>query len=334
MSAQATPIFEPLVLVGLIREVAEASGVLEPKAISERAWDGAKATTNVEAPTARSIAARLCVPWPKLREIAFMDEPGRSIALGRAIGEKAQDWLTPEYISFALNLMARRRGKRTVNPGEYEQERAVLLSQDRAHWLHGGRLKLPNTNQIEVTSGGWSPALRAAGLEDSRSPEYERQRVLPNTLDILERCYEAHGCQPTQGECETFARANGIPFPRRKQGWNSYLSEWRERRRERGLPIPDGPPPKSERPDYSQDLGASLEGERRGKRRWDNYDEAVEWVARYLAQLEPGKKASQRSYGLWAATQEGAIYPGSIQTNHGGWIKVRDAAWERLKTGG
>jgi hypothetical protein len=333
MSSQAPLIFEPLALVGLIREIAEASGVPEPRSISQRAWDSARERANVSSPPARSIAARLHLPWPKLREIAFMVEPGRSIALGLAIGEKAQDWLAPEYISFALNLAARRRGKQTVNPGEYEHERALLLGQDRSHWLHGGRLKLPTKNQIEVASGGWNPALRAAGLEDSKSPEYGRQEVVPSIPDILERCYEAHGSQATRPECETFARANGIPFPVPKKGWGSYVSEWKEQRRERDLAIPDGPPPRSERPDYSLDLGASREGERRRKTSWNNLDEALDWVTRYLAQLEPGETASQRSYGLWAATQEGAIYPSAIRRNHGGWVKVREAAWERLKTG-
>jgi hypothetical protein len=131
-------------------------------------------------------------------------------------------------------------------------------------------------------------------------------------------------------ECEAFAQANSIPFPKRRQRWSHYLSEWKKQRRERGLSIPAGPPPKSERPDYSQSLGESREEERRRRHRAGRFDEAVDWVARYLAQLKPGETASQRSYGIWAATQEGAIYPSSIQTNHGGWIKVRDAARERL----
>jgi hypothetical protein len=148
MSEPANIRYEPLSLIELIREVAEASGVSEPRCISQRAWDTARTSVNPKAPAARSICARLRLPWRKVLEIAFWDEPGRAISLGLAMGEKQQDWLTPEYVSFALNLAAQRRGKHTVNPGEYEQERALLLRQDQSHWLHGRRLKLPNTKQI------------------------------------------------------------------------------------------------------------------------------------------------------------------------------------------
>lgn len=323
---------EPLMLLGIVREVAEASGAPEPRAISQRAWDGARMTADVEAPTARSIAARLRVPWPKLREIAFMDEPGRSIALGRALGEEEQDWLTPQYAGFVLRLAARRLGKRTVSPREYMRERKTLLASDDAHWLHGRRLILPNVEQLRVAAGSWDAALTSAGLDDSRSPEYGRRRRPPSIIDILDRCYEAHGAEPTSSESEVFSRANGIPYPRRERGraWSSYVSEWKEGRRGRGLATPDRPPPTARRPDYTIDVGAGHADERRAQGR-DDFDEAVSWGMRYLVQLSPGERATERGYDAWASGQEGAFYTGAFQLHHGGWSKVRDVAWTRLR---
>jgi hypothetical protein len=331
MRKQAEVNYEPLSLIELVWEIAEASSSPEPRLISQRAWDSARAGVNPNAPVARSISARLRLSWKKVLEIAFWTEPRRAIALGHAMGEDQQDWLTPQYVSFSLNLAARRRGKPTITPGEYEQERASLLEQDRAHWLHGGRLKLPNTNQIVTAAGDWDEALSAAGLNDSLSPGYRRDNEIPTIPEILERCYEAHEAEPTVKECEVFAQANSIPFPNRRRLWASYLDDWKQQRLERGLASPNGPPPLSERPDYSRDMGARREGERRRKRR-DDFDEAVEWVARYLTQLRPGETASQRSYGRWAGTQDGAIYPSTIRLRHGSWVPVRDAAKARLRT--
>jgi hypothetical protein len=37
-------------------------------------------------------------------------------------------------------------------------------------------------------------------------------------VEVLDRCYEHHGTEPTLGELVQFARANGIPFPRKEHG--------------------------------------------------------------------------------------------------------------------
>jgi hypothetical protein len=309
----------------------------EPKSISQRAWDKTRATANVQAPAARSIAARLRVPWSKLLEIAFMAEPGRSIALGQAIGEKEQDWLTPEYISFALRLVARRRNKRTVTPREYQQERKALVTDERSHWLHGRKLLLPNVEQIRVAAGTWDEALRAAGLPDSKSDVYQsdlRSRRASSIIDILERCYQAHNAEPTSEEITIFARVNSIPFPRleRGRGWADYVREWKEQRASKGLDIPAGPPPKAQRPDYSVNVGAARPGEKRARERKD-FEEAVRWVTLYLVHLAPGERATQRGYSTWAHEQDGAPSSSAFALHHGGWVKVRDAAWDRIKSG-
>lgn len=332
MPARPTPAREPLVLLDVVRDVAEASGSPDPRAVSQRAWDVARDGVGADAPPARRVSALLRLPWAKVLALAFMDEPGRSVALGRALGEEEQDWLTPEYAGFVLRLVARRLGKHTVSPREYMRERKALLACDDAHWLHGRRLILPNVEQLRLAAGSWDAALTSAGLGDSHSPGYGRRRKPPSIIDILDRCYEAHGAEPTSSENEVFARANGIPYPRRERGraWSSYVGEWKEGRRGRGLAIPDGPPPTAWRPDYVIDVGAAHAGERRAQSR-DDFDEAVSWAMRYLVQLSASERATERGYNAWASGQEGACYTGAFQLHHGGWSKVRDAAWERLR---
>lgn len=321
--------YEPLDLLDVVQAVAQAARAPDPSTISQRAWDAGREGAYADVPSARAIAAFLKLPWEKVRELAFSSGPGRSIALGRGLGREQQDWLTPEYASFALNLVAQRLGKRSVSPSEYTQAVETLLAEDNAHWLHGRKLLLPNAEQLRVAAGTWDAALHAAGLHDSQSIGYGRKKAPPNIIEILERCFEAHGTEPTASDSEIFARANAIPYPRKKQAWATYVSEWKEQRRSKGLAVPDRPPPTSERPDYSLDVGAGLSGERRMEDRKD-FDAAVAWAMRYLAQLRPGERATQRGYNAWAVTQDGAFYNSSFQRHHGGWAKVRDAARERL----
>jgi hypothetical protein len=335
MSARPASAYEPLHLLDVVREVAEASCSPAPQAVTRRAWDVARGDLGADAPSARRVAALLRLSWAKVLALAFMREPGRSIALGRALGKKQQDWLTPEYSGFVLRLVAHRLGRQTVSPREYMTERKALLASDNAHWLHGRRLILPNADQLRTAAGSWDAALRAAGLDDSHSAEYGRERKSPpSILDILDRCYEAYGTEPTVRDSEVFARANGIPYPRRERGraWSSYVSEWKEQRRGKGLPVPNGPPLTDRRPDYAVDVGAGHADKRRMGHRED-FDEAVSYVMRYLVQLSPGERATQRSYDAWAYGQEEAAYSSAFQRHHGGWSKVRDTAWARLMRG-
>jgi hypothetical protein len=124
------------------------------------------------------------------------------------------------------------------------------------------------------------------------------------------------------------ASANGIPFPREERGraYSSYVEQWKDWRAARGLDVPDLPPPKCERPDYSRDVGAALPVEMRATRAWSNHDEVVAWVARYLAELESRDRASQRAYDAWARQQTDARWA-SVLDRHGGWAEVGEEAW-------
>lgn len=127
-----------------------------------------------------------------------------------------------------LRLIATRLGVLTLTPAQYVSERAFLLAQDNARRRHGGHLRLPNQAQLVTAAGTWRRALRLAGLAGGQGYGGQRSRVQPvSAVEALERCFAHHGTQPTSLELEldAFAKANGIPTPRRQDGvpWSEYL---------------------------------------------------------------------------------------------------------------
>jgi hypothetical protein len=326
--------FEPLALLHVVREVARSSLVDDPQRISTRSWDAARELSErfADVPAARRICEHLRLPWEKIRELAFMNGHAQRVALGHALGGEQADWLTEEYRSFALRLIARHLGAATLTPGQYRAARHAMLGSGRSRRSIPRPVPIPTAEQIETLAGGWDEALAQAGLAPRHGLGGHHARVGPvRIVEVLDRCYEHHRTEPTLGELVLFARGNGIPFPRKERGrpYRSYVKEWKDGRSARGLDVPNAPPPKCERPDYSSDVGAALPGERRAKSVWADHDEVVTWVARYLVELNVRDGASQRAYDAWARQQDGAPWA-SVLERHGGWVAVREEAWERI----
>jgi hypothetical protein len=299
---------------------------VEPTMVSQSAFDAARARSlnYASLPRGKQIAEQLKKRWRVVLTIAH-EPPGRHAhLLGLKEKEPEQDWLTDDYVAYMLKLVARRLNAATVTPSEYRLERAALLKEDRASWLHGAQRLLPNDEQIRTACGSWDNALLLAGLKLGPGRGGHKRLQMPTLAGLLERCHEHHGVLPTRSELQTFARANGIPFPTMKgKNWAATVREWRATRTAMGLATPEKPPPLRERPDYTRDVNAALPGERR-QRTWSQA-ECVASVTRYLAQLSSGQHSTKRGYDAWA--KHAADAPrASIFDEHGGWNAVREAA--------
>jgi hypothetical protein len=309
-----------------VREIALIVDAEQPIEIPQRAFDAAREDSArfSDLPPARSIARQLRMPWSDALALAHEPPSTHAHRLGRALTRPEQNWLTEEHIVYVLRLVARSLDVDSVSPGEYRREREAMLAVDSSRYLHGRRLRLPTDDQIRIAvDGDWNRALALAGLS-ARAPH---SGVGASTLDLLERCYAAHGAQPSAEELRRFARANRIPYqPDRKRTWNECVEAWKRLRRARGLSVPAGLPPRDQRPNYSRNVGAARAGERR-RRDWSHIEDCVEIVMIYLSELG-SVRSSKRSYQDWAAGRDDASAP-SIFDQHGGWGHVRALAMAR-----
>jgi hypothetical protein len=327
------PRLDGLMLLCGVREVASHADAENPIQVSQRRFDAARQVSRTFAnlPRAHRIAERLRMPWRDVLVLAHAPASTHAHRLGRAQTEPAHDWLTHDLIAFALRLLALRLNVRSVSPVQYRTERAKLLREDRAAYLHGRQLRLPSEDQIRVAMGGdWDAALARADLAP-RSPRGDqgRGKYAPTTAEVLDRAYEAHGTEITSKEIWVFAAANSIPYGReRGRLWAECVAEWKQQRAARDLDVPAGPPPLDQRPDYSRAVGAALPGETR-QQDWSKIEDCLPYVIAYLRQLRAGERSTKRGYQEWAREQSDAPSSSSFD-QHGGWERVRREAQARM----
>jgi hypothetical protein len=334
---------EPLALLKAVREIAALADPDKQTSASQHEFDAAARrlrTSSVDRgrlPAARQVARELGLPWRDVLALAHEPDVRQAHALGlRSRKWAPEGWLTMERVRFALRLVAGRRQVGTLTMGAYDSERDALLAADARDWLHGRRLRLPDAEAIRLASGGWDAALRLAGLEAcARSPREIRQVILPR-LDVMDRFCDHYGEQPTKRALEAFARGNSIPMSdENKRPWSETVAEWRQRRRERGLPDPRVTQRKGGRgakaPNYSANVGAARPHERPHRGKWSDEEACVEWVARYLANLPPRERSTQAGYRRWASQHPNAP-SASRFAQHGGWEAVRRAAEAKALT--
>jgi hypothetical protein len=325
---------EPHLLLAAVREVSKLANPATPAEASQRAFDNARPRSSRfhDLPAARNIAATLKLPWREVLEVAHEPDDRHNHLLSVRTYNARRPWLTHEYIGFVLKFAAQRLELRSVSPSQYRVERERMLRADRAGWLHGRQLRLPNTDQIDAAAGGWDTALALAGLA-ARAGLAQRSNGQPRTpaatpLELLERFYAIHGTQPSAAGLRVFAQANGIPYSQnRARRWNESVADWKAKRRARGLRVPDGPPPRGEHPDYTRDVGAALPGEQ-PRSKWD-VEDCIAHVVMYLEQLRPGQRSTARGYTDWVKGRNGCPACSTFD-QYGGWASVRRLALERL----
>jgi hypothetical protein len=308
-----------------VREVSIFADAEHPTEVPQRVFDAARrrATSVAELPRAKNIAARLRLSWRAVLTLAHEPQSTHAHRLSH-LHTHQQDWLTEDYVAFVLRAVAIRLGAESVSPSQYRAERERMLAVDRACWRHGRQLRLPTDDQIRIAVGEWDQALALAGLT-ARAP-HTGNGVTPE--ELLDRCFEIHGAQATEDELILFARSNGIPYrTRRGRTWSECVEAWKAERRARGLPAPDGLPPRRERPDYSKDVGAARPGERR-RHDWGKIEDCAAAVRAYLDQLPSGARSSKRGYQDWASARSDAPSYSAFD-QHDGWGRVRALAHER-----
>jgi hypothetical protein len=324
---------ESLLMLRGVREVSTLAKPWDPVTVSQRSFDEARATSpqHAELPPARRITERLRLSWGEVLDMAHAPEGTHSHRLGRKEQETpASTWLTMEYMVFALKLVAHRLNKPTLTQGEYRAERDEMLSADRARWLHGRQLLLPNERQIAFAVGSWSAALSLAGLSATkRMPPTPKQKILTR-MEAIERFHDHYKEKPTVTALRAFVRGNGLPMSGEDdRAFADTFAEWEERRCEQGLPPARVVDRRIGRrrgcPDYSRNVGAARPGEEPYKRKGRDPAVCVTWIARYIAELGTRERSTKCGYEAWARRHPGAPRAPTF-ARHGGWEKLRRKA--------
>ncbi len=323
-------------LLQRVGDVARAANAVEPTTVTQRAFDAERQRAKCfsDVPTARATAHKLRLGWQEIMELAQEPVPTQKRRLAKKEGEGREEWLTEEHVAAMLGIVAARLGTDSLTREEYAAEREQILAENKQR---ARQTPIPTVDQIRrvardrvpgdksgTTSyaGSWERALRLAGLKPRAKPKLKIVGVA--SVELLERAYKAHGTQLTGADLEVFARANNIPHRRdHKRPWEETVAEWKRNREDEGLPVPAGPPPLAERPDYSKDVGAALPGERRSAQ-WTAVA-CVAALADYVEQLPPGQRAGIKHYRAWQTGRTHTPYFVTLR-QHGGWAKLLAAA--------
>jgi hypothetical protein len=308
----------------------------EPRAVSERAFDRARArsTGHSDLPAARQIAAEVGLGWAEVLEVAHAPEPNKLLALKTRDQRTEHLSLTDERVRYALRLVAGRLSVDSLTKVEYDAERAVIVAADAGDWLHGRRLRLPTANAITLATKSWNAALRIAGLEKRKPAPRTIHQVVLSRVEAAERFHEYYHQQPPSAQALVdFARGNRIGMHTQHGTWAEVMAEWRQWRKDQGKSEPRvvkyrrGPGVKA--PDWSVDVGAPRPGEYRVVGKWADESLCVEWVARYLATLPKTERSTSRGYSAWVRQNPGAPDLDRL-VQHGGWSAVRRKAHDHL----
>jgi hypothetical protein len=233
--------------------------------------------------------------------LALALDPTRSVdsVLGKKEGEEDQPWLTDEDVRAALQIVARRLGKKTLKPVEYREERRLMLGRARRPYRHRAELSLPTEGQIERITGSWDEALEIAELKPR--PQTGGGTGVP-IVAVIELFLETFGYLPGVGQLEGFARAQGIPLVKRERGkpYADYIAELAGERTEWGKWTPAKPlsraKPKLDSPVPGlAALLARFPDAQKRRKRWTR-EECIEALARLLAEWPNDKRLTEDAY--------------------------------------
>lgn len=319
-----------------------------PHLVSQRVFDAAakQHERHADLSSARVIARRLGKPWREVLTLAHSSSKQHATSLSGGRGTNAQPWLTPEYIAYALKLIAHRLGVQTLSQSQYEAERETLLKEHKRQHPRSSRSRLPTVVQIcaytqrelygttsagTSRAGSWLRALELTGLAPNRKPARRKTRTTSVPMELLEQYYATHGVEPTPARLATFAHEQGITHAviRNKEVWSKALKAWYVDRERRGLPATFEPSP----PTLAEQRFAALSFRETGMfptTRWADKEKCVLVVIRYLRQIPKGEYATVDGYQRWAKKQHSATPPLGALERHGGWDTIRVLAHQQM----
>jgi hypothetical protein len=351
---------EDLLLLQLVCKVAILADPARPGEVSQLAWDEARSTLDSPASggpsasdpaipslpsSARSIARSLKRPWREVLEIAH-DSPAWAKRLGADEAKNASRWLTAEHVAYVLKLAARRRGALKLTKKQYENERRLMIEENRRYYLHGRRLRLPTADQLCLFTqreiygangvgvpdvGTWDRALELAGLDSARRGRRRTTAQPLPLLDLLDRYCVAYGSEPTPRRLWRFAEEQKLPYVKMssKRAWTEVILLWRRRREAEGLSAPRAAEPATAGENALAGMRLPTKPKKPRTSAWSDPEKCLQAITRYLEQIPKGKRANVVDYSAWAS-QHGRGPSVPTLKQHGGWTKMRQIAHERM----
>jgi len=297
-------------LLEAIREIVQAVDAEWPQDVRAAQFDGARATSRwPDLPSAAAIQRRWQMAWPQILAMLFV--PGRDPAVTLRVSRRrtAGVRVTLEQAVYYLKLIAGRLAVTTLTAARYDRELAILVSESRAAWLHGGSAPPPTSADIDAAlradgKSGWQVALDAAGLQSPRSLGAPKGM---EELEAARRFLSEVGCLP-------WSRAALDEFMRRKQlslaaksGLPAVRAQLVEEWRALGRWTPTAPPRPGARPEIAVEPADNGDDQRR---RWATdtpKEEVLSGLARaYETAARLGQQLTQKLQRQ-LATHDGSI---------------------------
>jgi hypothetical protein len=229
---------------------------------------------------------------------------------------------------------------------QYEVEREKMIAENWRYYLHGRRLRLPRAESICLCTqreiygatgagvpqvGTWDRALELADLDSARRGRRRTTAQPLPLLDLLERYCAVYGSEPMPRRLWRFANEQKLPYVMMsgKVAWAEVIALWRRRRNAMGLPAPK--PPEAPNTGENALVGIRIPKKRKSPRKsaWRDPEKCLRAITRYLEQIPKGKRANVLDYGAWAS-QRGRGPSLTALRQHGGWLKMRQIAHQRM----
>jgi hypothetical protein len=285
-----------------VREISMLINPEQPTTITQRAFDATRSQSAVpNVPAAKRIVERLNarrrperLTWAGVLALAHTTTQDQDRTISTQEAD-VQTWLTDRQISFALTYVSIRLNTKAFTQETYEHE----LERMRDEGIRVDELRLPSSSQI----------VRAMARKLR-----QREDALPAGLRLRRR--------PSKRSSAS-RRATSKPVKRKRRpisethAWKAALEMAGLQQVERAYLSPATTVPASET-------------RRTG---WTDIDACLVDACAYLEQLPAGKHSTYPGFQRWVQAQGRTMPPKDAIRKHGGWVRVRKIAQERLHPG-